>query len=311
MAHHTLERDAYTPDFSPSHEPAVRVAAGDVITVATDDTAYAQMEEFRDLGQVTATINPITGPVYVENAEPGDVLAVTIDDIELGTYGWSISLPGVGALSDVMGEAMMVRRIPINAGIVQLTADRACPARPMVGCIGVAPATGTASTIMPSYVTGGNMDLTDARPGATVYFPVQVPGALLSIGDVHAAMARHEASFVAIEAAARVTVTVEVVKGASLRAPRVHTGEELVFVGLGNPVQLAVRRGYEDMFRHLTERAGLAADDAYVVMSALAHTELGGPTGSADPIHPFTPQGAVTLARIDLAALGLPGLPAL
>jgi amidase len=128
---------------------------------------------------------------------------------------------------------------------------------------------------------------------------------------VHAAMARHEASFVAIEAAARVTVTVEVVKGVSLRAPRVDTGDELVFVGLGTPVQIAVRRGYEDMFRHLTDRGGMSADDAYVVMSALAHTELGGPTGSADPIHPFTPEGAVTLSRINLAAVGLPGLPAL
>ena len=169
----------------------------------------------------------------------------------------------------------------------------------MLGCVGVAPAGPAASTVMPSYPTGGNMDLTDARPGSTVYLPVEVPGALLSVGDIHAVMARGESSFVAIEAQGTAVVSVDVVKGLSLRAPRIDTGEELVFVGLGDPVQESVVRGYEDAFAFLTGERGWSAGDAYAVLSACGHSELGGPTGSVapDPLHPFTAVGAVTLHR--------------
>src|SRR5699024_269590 len=86
-------------------------------------------------------------------------------------------------------------------GLAHLAARLSCPLAPMIGCIGVAAATGEMSTVMPSYPTGGNMDLTDVAPGSTVYLPVQVAGALLSIGDLHAVMARGESTFVAIEAA--------------------------------------------------------------------------------------------------------------
>jgi amidase len=313
MATHVLTRNSFTADFAATHPPVLRVAPGDgdLIVFETDDAAYAQLFEYRDMNRLTAPINPITGPVFVERAEPGDALAVTIHDIELAPYGWSLSLPGVGALQEVMGAEMLVRKVPIANGTVQLSDTHSCPAQPMVGCIGVAPGHGAASTLMPSYSTGGNMDLTDAAAGSTVYLPVEVAGALLSIGDVHAVMARGESSFVAIEAAGRVTVSVDVVSGAGLRAPRLDTGRELVFVGLGQPVQESIRRAYEDLFGYLTTTGGLHRDDAYVLMSAIAHSELGGPTGSANPIHPMTPEGAVCLARIDKAAAGMTGRPAI
>ena len=169
----------------------------------------------------------------------------------------------------------------------------------MIGCIGVAPAGGEMSTVMPSYPTGGNMDLTDAAPGSTVYLPVQVTGALLSIGDIHAVMSRGESSFVAIEAAGSATVSVDLVKGLSLRAPRIDTGEDIVCVGLGDPVQDSIAMAYESLFAVLVDEHGFSREDAYVTMSALAHTELGGPTGSTapDPVHPFRAVGAVTLAE--------------
>ena len=149
------------------------------------------------------------------------------------------------------------------------------------------------------------MDLSDAAPGSTVYLPVQVPGALLSIGDLHAMMARHEATFVAIEAAGRATASVDLLKSPSgslggLRAPRVETPRDVICVGLGDPVQDSVIMAQESMFEMLTQDHGYSAEDAYVVMSAAAHSELGGPTGSQGPdlIHPFRAVGAVTLARL-------------
>jgi amidase len=96
-----------------------------------------------------------------------------------------------------------------------------------------------------------------------------------------------------------------VVKGLRLRAPRVDTGAEIVFVGLGDPVQESIARGYEDAFGFLTGEQGWSAGDAYAVLSACAHSELGGPTGSTppDPLHPLTPLGAVTLHRFPKALL--------
>lgn len=183
---HFIGKEQSWNAYSAGRPPVLTVAAGagDRITFETDDLAYAQMEEFGDLAQVTATINPVTGPLYVDGAEPGDVLAVTIHDIALAEQGWSISIPNAGALAGVMGDEFFVRRIPVRDGRVQLTAELDCPIAPMIGCVGVAPADRDGSTVMPTLSTGGNMDLTDAGPGATVYLPVQVPGALLSIGDL-------------------------------------------------------------------------------------------------------------------------------
>jgi amidase len=295
------------PGFDQDAPPVVRVTAGagDRIALETSDEAYRQMDERRDLGAVTATINPVTGPVYVEGAEPGDALAVTVHEIRLIEHGWSIYLPGVGALARRMGPEMFVRKVPLDGAGVHLTDRITVPAAPMLGCVGVAPSGAAASTVMPSYPTGGNMDLTDARPGSTVYLPVQVPGALLSVGDIHAVMARGESSFVAIEAQGTAVVGVDVVKGLGLRAPRIDTGDEIVFVGLGDPVQESIARGYEDAFAFLTEDNGWSAGDAYAVLSACAHSELGGPTGSVapDPLHPMAPVGAVTLHRFPKSLL--------
>lgn len=310
---HFLGKELGTAGFPADREPALRITpgGGDLITFETSDEAYHQMHEHHDMEKVTATINPVTGPLHVEGAEPGDVLAVTIHDIALPDRGWSVYLPGTGALAGQMGEDWFTRPVEIRDGMVRLTETLSCPVQPMIGCIGVAAADRTMSTVMPSYPTGGNMDLTDAAPGSTVYLPVQVPGALLYVGDLHAVMSRGESSFVAIEAAGEATVSVDLVKNpggslSRLRAPRVETPDELVCVGLGAPVQDSVIMAYGQLFDVLTTDHGFSPEDAYVVMSAVAHTELGGPTGSRDPdpLHPFRAVGAVTLARIDKRYLG-------
>ena len=305
---HRLDKSHGKPGFDASAQPALRIApgTGETIGFETNDAVYAQLFERGSLDQVTAQINPITGPVYVEGAQPGDTLCVTVHEIQLIDHGWSVYLPGTGALAGRMGDEAMARRIPISQGEAVLTGTVRTPVLPMIGCIGTAPAEGVGSTIMPSYSFGGNMDLTDARPGAKIYLPVEVPGALLSIGDIHAVMARGESSFVAIETEGTAVVSVDLVQTRPLRAPRIETDDEWLFVGLGDPVQESINRGYEDMFDFLVLDHGWAADDAYVVMSAVAHSELGGPTGALDPdpLHPMTARGAVTVHRLPKSVLG-------
>lgn len=304
---HFLDKSHGKFSFSADESPALRIApgTGELIGFETSDEVYRQLHEYGDMDKLTAGINPITGPVYVEGAAPGDALAVTIHEIRLKDCGWSVSLPGTGALQHVMGSEVFARRVPIDEAGVHATDRHTFTPRPMIGCIGTAPATGANSTIMPSYGQGGNMDLTECRPGSTVYLPVMVDGAYLSIGDIHAIMAEGESSFVAIEAEGIAVVSVDLVKDMSLRAPRVETADEWIFVGLGDPVQESIIRGYEDMFRFLVHDHGWDAGDAYAVMSAVGHSRLGGPTGSSDtdPLHPMAPVGAVTTHRLPKSVL--------
>lgn len=310
---HFLDKTHGQPGFSADAVPALRITpgTGERIGFETNDEVYAQLHEHRDMAKLTAQLNPVTGPLYVEGARPGDALAVTIHEIRLKSHGWSVSLPGVGALKERMGAEMFTRRVPIDADGVHVTDRHTLAAAPMIGCIGTAPAQGSHSTVMPSYAEGGNMDLTDCRPGATVYLPVMTEGAYLSIGDIHAIMAEGESSFVAIEAEGVAVVSVDVVKDLPLRAPRVETESEWIFVGLGDPVQDSIQRGYEDAFDFLVDTHGFTAGDAYALLSAAGHSRLGGPTGSTDPdpLHPMAPVGAVTTHRLPKSLLA-PGAAA-
>ena len=307
MTEHFLGKELGKPGFSAADEPVlhIRPGTGDTIAFETSDEVYAQLHESHDMATLTAQINPITGPVYVEGAKPGDALKVTIHEIRLKVYGWSVSLPGAGALQNVMGEEMFTRQVPIDDAGVHVTDRHVFDAKPMIGCIGTAPAEGANSTVMPSYPQGGNMDLTECRPGSVVYLPVMVEGAYLAIGDIHAIMAEGESSFVAIEAEGTAVVSVEVVPGLALRAPRVETEDEWIFVGLGDPVQESITRGYEDAFRFLVDDNGWTIGDAYAVLSAVGHSRLGGPTGSGDPdpLHPLAARGAVTIHRVPKSVL--------
>ncbi len=302
MTEHFLSKALGRPGFAADAEPVLRVRAGDGDTIAfeTDEAVYAELHETHDLAGLRAPINPVTGPVFVEGAHPGDALKVVIHEIRLKDRGWSVSLPGTGALAGPMGDEVFTRRVPIDEAGVHVTDRHVLAPRPMIGCIGTAPAAGASSTIMPAHPHGGNMDVTEARPGSVVYLPVQVEGALLSVGDVHAIMAEGESSFVAIEAEGVAVVSVDVVPGLRLRAPRIETEDEWIFVGLGDPVQESIRRGYEDLFAFLVDEHGFTRADAYALLSAAGHSRLGGPTGSSDPdpLHPFAAVGAVTLHSI-------------
>jgi amidase len=119
-------------------------------------------------------------------------------------------------------------------------------------------------------------------------------------------MAEGESSFVAIEAQGTAVVSVDLIRGGRpLRAPRIETADSWWFLGLGDPVQESIRRGYEDAFAFLVDDHGWSAEDAYAVLSAVGDSKLGGPTGSSapDPLHPFTAIGAVTAHRVPKSVL--------
>ncbi|MCS3428650.1 acetamidase/formamidase family protein [Leucobacter aridicollis] len=279
-----IGKDQAHSGFSAEDEPALRIdpGTGEHIQFETSDCSYAETAEKGSSDDLTSLLNPITGPVYVNGAEPGDTLIVDIVDIELGDLGWSGYFHGAGALAGVMGDEPYMRQVPIADGMVHLTETISVPARPMVGCFGTAPATGRNSSMAPVYSEGGNLDLTYAGIGSRLYLPVRVAGAYLGLGDIHAVMAEGEASDVAIEAAGTITATVDLTKEFSVSGPAIETATEVIFVGLGDTIQESLANGYQRAFRFLTTQHGFSRGDAFTVMSAMVNSALGGPAGSAE-----------------------------
>jgi amidase len=150
----------------------------------------------------------------------------------------------------------------------------------MIGCIGVAPAQGTASTFMPAYPFGGNMDLREMEVGTTLYLPVQVAGALLSMGDLHAAMGTQEPTWVSLEAAGSATLRISVAKGMALNYPRLHRDGATYFLGMADSYPAAHQTALDEAFRYLVDMRGMDEFEAYAYVSATVDMRLGGPAAT-------------------------------
>jgi amidase len=176
----------------------------------------------------------------------------------------------------------MLERLPIRDGEVIVSDRVRLPVRPMIGCLGLAPADGETSTLSPAMPWAGNYDLTQIAPGATVLFPAQVSGGLFSLGDLHAAMGEHEATFVAIECAGSATVRLDVRPGMVLETPRIETADRIFVIGLSACGDYGAARlqAARLLYELLTREAELSPREAYAVLSALGDLTLGGPAGT-------------------------------
>ena len=197
--------------------PVLTVPSGAVVELHTKEASDGQITESTavdDLANIDfGRIHALTGPIYVEGASPGDVLAVTIHEVEVSGWGWATILPGFGFLADEFTEPW-IRGFPMEPGAteVRFNDDITLPLAPFAGVLGVAPATDSMLVTIPPRTNGGNMDNRHMTAGTTVYLPVQVDGALFSIGDTHAAQGDGEVSGTAIEAPMRIVLTLEVIE---------------------------------------------------------------------------------------------------
>ncbi len=255
----------YTYTFSPDNEPAARFKRGEVFKLKAIDGFNNQVVSQEQL--VTeidfSRLNPGTGPVYIEGAEPGDVLAVDILDICLAEHGVTLTVPGLGPLHD--RSEIRTRIIPVKDGMVVFN-DIEFPVEPMIGVIGVAPAEGSIPCGEIGF-HGGNLDNKLIKKGARVYFPVNVPGALFHVGDLHAAMGDGEICGIGVEIAGEVTVKTDVIKDFCLERPLLETPDK--WYTIANAVQYddALKLATEDMQRLIVTAYGWDATDAYLYMS--------------------------------------------
>lgn len=239
--------------------------------------------------------NPQTGPFYLDGAEPGDALAVHIIKLEPSRdYAISSSFPGFGALTATSYTALLHE--PLEERVWFYKVDKAkntvryeahktkhavdLPMRPFLGCIGVAPAGGEVRTTIVPEAFGGNMDTWQACAGATVYLPVNVPGALFSIGDGHLVEGSGEIIGTAVESALNVTLKIELIKKAQLSWPRIEDDNYIMSAGSYRPLEDAARIAYNDVVRWIAANYKMDLQDAYQLVSQTAETDL---TQMVDP----------------------------
>ena len=271
--------DAATP-------PVLRIHSGDtvrfetLITSSPEDLQRAGVppdqiqQSLRDIYQQVTNKGPgphiLTGPVFVEGAEPGDTLEVRIHSIGLAiAYGYNEFVPGYGYLPEEFPYARM-RIIPLDRehGVARFGPGIAIPVHPFFGSMGVAPplASGRISS-MPPWIHGGNMDNRELVAGATLYLPVHAAGALFSIGDGHASQGNGEVDITALETSLEGTLQFVVRKDLKILYPRAETPTQYVSMGFHKDLKEATRLALLGMIDFLVREKHISRDDAYMLIS--------------------------------------------
>lgn len=274
----TLTRDHVIYRFSRNIPPVLRIEPGEEVLFETFDTANGWVKTVEDAVDLDRTrdpqrVNPATGPVFIIGAEPGDTLEVDILKITLADQAFTRLLPGVGILANEV-KAPRGRVVKVRDGWIDFGDGITFPARPMVGVLGTAPASGDITTLHPGD-HGGNMDLLDVNEGARVYLPVNVPGALFALGDVHASMGDGEATGVALETSAEVQARFSLRKDERISRPWIEQENRWITYGSGPTLEEAIRTATRDMVALLGTKLGLDKEDAFMLVSATGDVRIG------------------------------------
>ena len=271
----------------PYSEPITTVPTGEKILIETMDAFGNRISsEKDDITKILTLpyVNPLTGPIYVDGAEKGDTLVVTIHDIEeIRGYGVSALIPDFGGLCGTVFtrtlQPPLPARImlhPIKNGEITFSETlniSTIPYEPFYGTIGTAPELEAISSLAPGF-HGGNMDAADVCPGNKVYLPVNVEGALFHIGDGHATQGDGEVSGVATEIPTRGTLTFEVIKSKVIGTPRIESDEYIMAVGSARPMEDAARIAFYELILWLEQDFGIDRFTAYQLCSQVAKVRL-------------------------------------
>ncbi len=275
--------------YSASYSPVARLKPGNILETNTPDCFGNAIRKPGDTLSMAKGDNPLAGPFYIEGAEVGDTLAVKILDLQVdGDQGIGALAPGFGAINSTGYTPMINPPIPekiwfypidhaTNTATFQALDSKYAvkiPLHPFFGCIGVAPAGGEArSSVVPAEF-GGNMDSPEASVGNTVYFPVNVPGAMLFLGDGHAAMGDGEVAGTAIEVPLRGRVQLQVIKGRTINWPQFENNDYIMTVGAYRPLDDALRIAFTELVSWIHKDYGLSDLDAYELLSKVAEIHL-------------------------------------
>ncbi len=265
-------------EFSRHTEPRLRIEPEETVVVEMEDALSGQIrskEDRRDKRTMPYS-NPLTGPIWVEGAEPGDSLAVTIGAIRPSLGQCCTRTADPKQLSEWLGTDCPhgTRVCPIVDDQIHWSDALTIPYAPMLGCIGTAPDWGVPSTA-PAGTHGGNMDIVETCPGNTVLLPVFVPGGLLYVGDAHAAMGHGELSATGLEMAAETEITVGLLKQKRIPGPRIESRTEIMTVASGPPMERAIAQAYAWLILWMEAEFGWDRWEAYDLLTHVGLISVG------------------------------------
>ena len=279
---HAVRPEAFNYVWDNSIEPVLEVDSGEVVEFTVRDASDEQIQANSTSEDVAKLdfdhVNPVSGPVYVRGAQPGDVLAVEILEFRPRDWGWTALIPGFGLLADEFPEPWLrISRVEAEQGRVVFTDGIELPYEPFPGTIGVAPAEPGSHSIVPPSRWGGNMDTKHLRVGTTLYRPVGVEGALFSVGDTHSAQGDGEVCGTAIETAMDASLRLSVRRDFRIDAPQYRvppgslpraegTGYH-VSTGVAPDLMEATKQAVWATMEYLGDRHNLSPEEAYALCS--------------------------------------------
>ena len=258
--------------FSASVAPVLTVRSGKSVSVETRDASNGQIRPSLNIPVDRSRLLPVTGPVAIEGASPGDAVSIHVERIAFAQAGYAWVRPGLGILNIPTEDPYYAERIELKSDGLRLANGLHIPLRPMVGIIGVSTPE-EISTRFPGR-HGGNMDCVDVAPGNTLWLPVLIPGAHVSLGDVHAAMGEGEVSGTGVEIDAEVTVTLELHRDFPIDGPVIVTPQKTVFLASAPDFLQAVRSALDRAVQALCARNGVSTKKAYMTASITGNARI-------------------------------------
>jgi acetamidase/formamidase len=279
---HDLRADAFNYAWDNSIEPALEIDSGEDVLLHVRDASDEQIREDSVADDVLnldfTHVNPVSGPIFVKGAQPGDVLEVELLEFSPQGWGWTAIIPGFGLLADEYPEPWLrISRVEPETGRVRFSDQVTLAYRPFPGTLGVAPDEPGEHSIVPPSRFGGNMDTKHLNPGARLYLPVGVEGALFSLGDTHAAQGDGEVCGTAIEAKMDVTLRLSVRRDFAIEVPQYELPAGAVAVheqsayhvctGVAPDLMDATKQAVRATIAFLGHRYGLDRNEAYALAS--------------------------------------------
>lgn len=290
LCNHTIHKNAHHFGWDNGIEPVLSVAPGETVEIETIDALAGQVGPDTTLAQFlerdTSRVNPVTGPIFVEGAEPGDAVAVTFKDFKPSGWGWTANIPGFGLLADQFPEPRLHlwKYDAATLAPAMFGPGGAVPLRPFCGTVGLALAEPGVHSVIPPRRVGGNLDIRDNAAGTTLYLPVEVSGGLLSLGDTHAAQGDGEVCGTAIESPMVVAIEVGLIKNANLSFPRFETAGPVsrhvdrdgyfAATGVGPDLMQAARDAVSGMIDWLCAMTNMDAVEAYMLCSVCGDLKI-------------------------------------
>ncbi|MGI4983765.1 MAG: acetamidase/formamidase family protein [Janthinobacterium lividum] len=287
--HHLTEalQDTFHYTIGPYSTPVMHIRPGDTVVVETRDAFEGKITAETDKPSEILKmpfLNPQNGPIMIEGAEKGDVIAVYIEKMSPrgeDPHGICCMIPNFGALTGTDYTAMLneplpeiVRKVRIDEDNVYWSRRNTLPYRPHIGTLSLSPEIDSINSLTPDS-HGGNMDVPDMGPGSITYLPVRSPGARLFIGDAHACQGDGEVCGVAVEYASTTTIRVDLIKGWTISWPRLENEDALMSIGSARPLEDATRIAYRELVLWMAAEYGFDKWDAYMLLSQCGKVRLG------------------------------------